>query len=103
MRRLPAAGTKGWMSGFSWDDRIARARELSNTHSAVAELLGFYQSLARFQKSVYESVASSAEHDVPLLVRHFPSLLALMQEAGSAPLKEAAVALEQASAEERLG
>ncbi len=90
------------MSGFSWDLRIARASELAKTHSAVAELLGFYQSLARFQKGVYEAVASSAEHDVSVLVRHFPALLTLISQAGSPSLKEAANALEQASAEERL-
>src|SRR6476660_5533366 len=90
------------MSGFSWDLRIARASELAKTHPAVSELLGFYQRLARFQKSVYETVASSDEHDVASLVRHFEGLLALTQEAGSPALKAAATALEQASPEERL-
>ncbi len=87
---------------FSWDLRIARASELSKTHSAVAELLGFYQSLARFQKSVYQSVASSSDHDVSRLTQHFPALIALIRQAGSPALKETAVELEQASAEERL-
>src|SRR5258708_33796492 len=90
------------MSGFSWDLRIARASELAKTHSAVAELLGFYQSLARFQKGVYEAVASSAEHDVSVLVRHFPALLTLISQAGSPSLKEAANPLDQAPAKERL-
>ncbi|MFI5107105.1 MAG: formate dehydrogenase accessory protein FdhE, partial [Terriglobales bacterium] len=90
------------MSGFSWELRIARASELSKTHPAVSELLGFYQRLARFQKNVYEAVASSSEHDVALLVRHFAALLALIREAGSPALKAAATALEQASPEERL-
>jgi FdhE protein len=90
------------MSGFSWDLRIARASELAKTHSAVSELLGFYQRLARFQKSVYEAVASSENHDVAALVPHFAGLLAVIQEAGSPALKSAATALEQASPEERL-
>jgi FdhE protein len=90
------------MSGFSWDLRIARASELSKTHSAVSELLVFYQRLARFQKSVYEAVASSSDHDISMLVRHFDGLLALIQEAGSPALQTAATALEQASHEERL-
>jgi FdhE protein len=90
------------MSEFSWDLRIARASELEKNHSAVSELLGFYQRLARFQKSVYESVASSADHDISILSRHFPALIALIKEAGSPALKESAQELEQASAEERL-
>jgi FdhE protein len=92
------------MTGFSWDLRIARASELAKTNSAVAELLGFYQSLARFQKTVYESVASSPGHDVSILLPHFSPLLALIRMAGSPALKESEAlgALEQASEEERL-
>ena len=90
------------MSGFSWDLRIARASELSKKHLAVAELLGFYQSLARFQKSVYETVAVSDEHDVASLVRHFPALLTLIKESGSPALKRAAAAFAEVPAEERL-
>lgn len=87
---------------FSWDRRIARASELLKSQASVAELLAFYQRLARFQKSVYESVASSADHDVSLLVPHFRGLLTLVKEAGSPSLKAAAAGLEQSSAEERL-
>ena len=90
------------MSGFSWDRRIARADELLKNQSAVAELLRFYKRLARFQKSVYEAVASSSEHDVSLLVPHFEGLLAAIQEAGSPALKAAAAELERASTEDRL-
>src|SRR5437660_2131310 len=102
MRRSPVAGTKGLMSEFSWDLRIARASELAKTHSAASELLSFYQRLAQFQKSVYEAVASSAEHDVSVLVRHFSGLLALLHEVGSPALKTAATELEETSPEERL-
>ena len=90
------------MSGFSWDRRIARTSELLQTQPSVAELLKFYQRLVRFQKSVYESVASSADHDVSLLIPHFAALLALVKEAGSADLKAAAATLEQSSPEDRL-
>lgn len=85
------------MAGSSWDRRIARANELSKAHSAVAELLGFYQSLARFQKSVYQSLASASDHDVTVLVPHFPALISLVKEVGSPSLKEAAEAMELAS------
>src|SRR5207302_5450521 len=90
------------MSGFSWDRRIARTSELLETQPSVAELLKFYQRLVRFQKSVYESVAASADHDVSLLVPHFGELVALVKEAGSADLKTAAATLEQSSQEDRL-
>jgi FdhE protein len=86
----------------SWDRRIARASELLQGQSSVAELLKFYQLLARFQKTVYESVASSADHDVSLLVPHFAGLLKLVKESGSPDLKAAAVTLGQSSAEDRL-
>jgi len=90
------------MSGFSWDRRIARTSELLQSQSSVTELLKFYQRLVRFQKSVYELVAASADHDVSLLVPHFSALLALVKEAGSADLKAAAATLEQSSPEDRL-
>jgi FdhE protein len=90
------------MSGFSWDRRIARASELLQNPSSVAELLKFYQRLIRFQKSVYESVASAADHNVSLLVPHFAGLLTLVKEAGSADLKTAANTMEQSSAQDRL-
>lgn len=92
------------MSGFSWDARITRASELAKTNSAVAELLGFYQTLVRFQKTVYQAVASSGEHDISVLLTHFPALLSLISQEGSPSLKEskAMIALEQASVEERL-
>jgi FdhE protein len=89
------------MSGFSWDRRIARASELLQNQSSVAELLTFYQRLVRFQKSVYESVASSDDHDVSSLVPHFAGLLSLVKEAGSADLKTAAATLEQSSPQDR--
>jgi FdhE protein len=87
----------------SWDRRIARASELWQTNAAVSELLKFYQQLARFQKSIYETVGSSAEHDVAALVPHFPGLLALIHESGSPVLKQAATAFAETSAEDRLG
>ena len=89
------------MPGYSWDRRIARANELAKEHFAVSELLGFYQSLARFQKNVYQSVASAGDHDVKMLVPHFPALIAMVKEVGSPSLKEAATALDQASTQER--
>ena len=87
---------------FSWELRIARASELAKNHVAVSELLGFYQELARLQKTVYDSVAKSPEHDVSILISHFPALISLIEHSGSPALKEAAAAIEAASADERL-
>jgi FdhE protein len=86
----------------SWDVRIERAGELSKKHSASAELLKFYQQLARFQKSVFERVEASEDHDLAVLIRFFPNLLALVKSAGSAQLKEAAESLAQAGREDWL-
>ena len=90
------------MPGFSWDRRIARANELLQSHAAVAELLKFYQQLVRFQKSVYESVASYPDHDVSTLLPHFDRLLTFVKEAGSADLKAAAGELKESSPHDRL-
>ncbi len=87
--------------GFSWDRRIARAGELKQKYPAVSELLGFYQQLARFQKSVYEQLASAQEHDVGVLLPFFPKLISLVKSAGSPALIQAAEALEQDSQQER--
>jgi FdhE protein len=90
------------MSEFSWDRRIARTSELLQSQSSVTELLKFYQRLVRFQKTVYESVAASADHDASLLLPHFGALLALVKEAGSVDLKAAASRLQQSSPEDRM-
>jgi FdhE protein len=87
---------------FSWDRRIARAGELAKRHPAVSELLGFYQQLARFQKSVYEQLASAGEHDVSILLPFFAGFIALVKSAGSPALVQAAGALEQDSQQDRL-
>ena len=78
---------------FSWDRRIARAGELSEKHAAASELLKFYQQLARFQKTVFERLASVPEHDVSALLPFFPELIALVRRSGSPELVRAATAL----------
>ena len=86
----------------SWDLRIARASELSEKHSAAAELLKFYEQLARFQKSVFEKLAQNEDHDLAVLIPFFPDLLALVRKAGSAQLKQAADSLESAGEQDWL-
>ncbi len=86
----------------SWDHRIARAGELQEKHPAASELLKFYQQLARFQKGVYEKLASLREHDVSVLLPFFPQLIALAKREGSVALAQAAGTLEQDSEGDRL-
>jgi FdhE protein len=88
--------------GFSWDRRIARAGELSQSHAAVSELLRFYQELARFQKEVFEQLASAEAHDVSVLLPFFPALISLVKRAGSPALAQAAGALAEDSQQDRL-
>jgi FdhE protein len=87
---------------FSWDRRIARAGELAEKHSAVAELLKFYQHLARFQKSVYQGLGSLGEHQLPALLPFFSELISLVKREGSPSLAQAAQALAQDLDEDRL-
>lgn len=77
----------------SWDLRIARAGELSKKHTAVSDLLAFYQQLVRFQKSVYERLAQASDHDVTVLLPFFPELIALVKRTGSPALARAAAEL----------
>ena len=90
------------MSAFSWDRRIARAGELSKSHAAVSELLLFYQGVARFQKQVYEKLASAEDHSVSVLLPYFPGLLSLVAQTGSPALVATAKNLGQLSREDLL-
>jgi FdhE protein len=78
------------MSGFTWDRRIARAGELAQKHAAVSELLRFYQTLARFQKTVYEKLSSSEDHSVAVLLPYVSALLTVIKQAGSPALVQTA-------------
>jgi len=72
----------------SFDDRIARATELAQTHPAAGELLSFYRELALFQKPVYEKLQSSGETDIRGLLRYFPALLQLVRRTGPETLAD---------------
>ncbi|HKT49434.1 MAG TPA: formate dehydrogenase accessory protein FdhE [Candidatus Angelobacter sp.] len=83
----------------SWDLRIARASELLQKPSAATELLKFYEQLARFQKSTYEELSTSEDHDVEVLIPFFRELLTLTNHKGSPQLRAAADQLAQAGKE----
>jgi FdhE protein len=90
------------MAGFSFDRRIARAGELAQKHPPVSQLLRFYQELARFQKNVCESFASSEDHSVTGLLPHVPVLLSVVSQAGSPALAQTAKELTDLNREEWL-
>jgi FdhE protein len=81
------------MALTSWDRRISRAGELSKEQPAAAELLAFYQGVARFQKKVYEQIGASIQNDLSVLLPHFSGLISLVKSTGSAALREAAEAM----------
>jgi len=90
------------MSGFSWDRRIARAGELSKSQTAVAELLSFYQGVARFQKQVCEQLAAKDDHSISVLLQYFPGLFSLVTQTGSPALLATTKDLAQRSREDLL-
>jgi FdhE protein len=90
------------MPAPSWDRRIARAGELSKEQPAAAELLAFYQVIARFQKNVYHQVGASTGHDLSLLLPHFPGLISLVKTTGSAALRETAKTMTDSTPADRM-
>ena len=72
------------MTASPWDQRIARATELGKTYSASAELLRFYEGVARLQKGLYEQMAEAR------LEEWFERLRTLARETGPAALAEPA-------------
>jgi FdhE protein len=96
------------MARSEWQRRIARAEELGAQYSFAVEILRFYMAIARFQENFFEelgrslerpragagSVASDSEAFVrplqPELTRRFGSFLAVVEQNGPGPLREAA-------------
>lgn len=87
-------------SEVRWDERIARARLLANTHPAAADLLTFYAALAEYQKSlaVRWSTAIDAQRsarlfpecvDVDLVLEAVPQVLPWLQRTAPAGVVDA--------------
>jgi FdhE protein len=75
----------------SWDQRIARAQELSEQHSSAAELLGFYARIAAFQKSFYDDLQRTKPvASVDVVTPRMPGLLKLVADHGPIALAESA-------------
>jgi len=82
----------------SWEARAARAEELAAKHPFATEVLRFYASIARYQKTVFEKLSSGSavrrvganlslpELDPAALVPYFPGLLKVVEKSGPAAL-----------------
>jgi FdhE protein len=77
----------------SWDQRIARAQELSQQHSCAAALLRFYTHVAAFQKSVYNDLQSGRlAARLEVITSLVPALLKVVIERGPDALAQEAQA-----------
>jgi formate dehydrogenase accessory protein FdhE len=80
------------MTRPTWDQRIARAEELAEIFPFASEVLGFYASVARFQKAFYGYVQQARGKmslpgpgfrealDIVLLLPRFPGFLKIVKE-----------------------
>ncbi|MGA2813761.1 MAG: formate dehydrogenase accessory protein FdhE [Candidatus Acidiferrum sp.] len=87
-----------------YEDRLQRARYLATQHPFAAEFLNFYQSIAQFQKSLYNRIAASAptrlgdeactpireSFDATLVLPHFRAFLDVTERSAPAPLADSA-------------
>jgi len=92
------------MAKGSWQQRIQRAEELTSQRPFVAEILGFYVQLARFQEGLYQRLenASQSKTEIALrgrvsgppdlreLVSSFGMFLSVVEASGPARLAEMA-------------
>ncbi|HEV7517746.1 MAG TPA: formate dehydrogenase accessory protein FdhE, partial [Thermoanaerobaculia bacterium] len=101
------------MTGRKWDQRIARAGELAATYPFAAQGLRFYERIASFQKSLYESLAAGSgtgigskaekrarppgslrdELELFLLLPWFGSFLPFVEDIAPPPLAQSAAEL----------
>ncbi|HZF11185.1 MAG TPA: formate dehydrogenase accessory protein FdhE [Thermoanaerobaculia bacterium] len=98
------------MTRDKWDQRIARARELAGRYPFAAEGLRFYEQIAGFQKTLYESLAAGSgiggmakrprppgslrdDLELILLLPWFGSFLSFVEDIAPPPLAQAAAAL----------
>lgn len=66
----------------SFDQRIARAKNLAESCVAARDLLDFYGCLTIFQKSIFEQLNLNSETDARMLLPYFPALLELVRRNG---------------------
>src|SRR5271169_4335454 len=91
------------MASNEWQRRIARAEELGTQYTFAAEILRFYGAIARFQGKFYEEIGRQSAGDgdavlasdrfarplKPELVGRFGSFLAVVEQNGPGPIRQA--------------
>jgi FdhE protein len=96
-----------------WDSRIQRAEELAETHPFAADVLQFYNGLARFQNSLYNcllgacrdgsdettSYIRNKELPLDLLLSRFPEFLSVAENIGTPPIAKSSRTLKSQSLE----
>jgi FdhE protein len=66
----------------TFDQRIARAKELAERRPAARDLLKYYVGLAQFQKPVFEELSLNGRTSIRDLIRYFPGLLKFVRRSG---------------------
>ena len=74
----------------TWDERIARARDLAAARPAAHELLTFYAALAEYQKALAERVATGEPFHVERVLDAIPDFLSWLGRAALSRLSDAA-------------
>lgn len=80
----------------SFDQRIARARELAERFAASREILEFYAALTGFQKTIFGRVMETGETRVESLAGDLEALVEVMRRHGPRGLWESAARVEDA-------
>jgi FdhE protein len=96
-----------------WQQRIKRAEHLAKRYSFVAEILGFYAKIARFQEDFYRRLEAAADRlskvasgeqsfgppESPEIIVRFGPFLSIVEKLGPARLAALARDLQQSSPE----
>lgn len=97
------------MTPPSWDQRIARAEQLTSLYPFASECLGFFREICSFQKELYDDLVrkgsprGQGRHAIPgslhfetaRVLPWFPRLLDLVQKVGPSKVAHAAAVLAQ--------
>ncbi len=75
---------------WSWERRIARANELTARFPESAALLAFYQTVAQFQKIIFDKLSAHPETDLRVLLPYYPALFKLVDRHAPPALAECA-------------
>jgi FdhE protein len=71
---------------WSWERRIARAKDLPTRFPESAGLLTFYEHVAHFQAAIFDQLSARPETDIRTLLPCYPALIKLVERHGPAVL-----------------